>query len=206
MSDSLNLTSREHRIIMVIYEYLEKNRAVEAISDTELKQSIASEIPSGFLQPLMLRLIDKNLITRSYSAGRSSSEDGYGITFHGLAVAEDFSGQTGFDLSAEKWEPLPVEWDDKSLDQSITAVEAVLDRVKGDNGFAVSDPVAHRRIVWSLSSALQALKEKLPSRSQIRELLLKPLNWLSESFAKTAVGELAKEAVKTVTRHLGFSP
>lgn len=102
------------------------------------------------------------------------------------------------------WAPLPLEKRDVEIAEALEKTAALADRVRGDNGFASTQPVQHRAILWSLHAGLDALKQRVPSASQVRALLLAPMKWLSENFGKAAVGEMAKEAAKAVLRAVGW--
>jgi len=107
--------------------------------------------------------------------------------------------------SEGKWEPLPLERDTPAYEDAIQAIENVVDRVKGDNGYAATQPDEHRSIVWSLEAGLDAIKNTLPTRSQVRELLLRPLKFLVAKFASAAIGELARRAAQALAAWAGLS-
>lgn len=118
--------------------------------------------------------------------------------YHALALRQPQATQPE-EEAADTWSPLPLDNDD-DLRTAIAAVEAVAERVRGDNGFAANEPENHKRIVWSLSAGADALRHRVPSAQQIRALLLQPLKWVGERFLNTAIGELSKEAVKAIVK------
>jgi len=117
---------------------------------------------------------------------------------HALAEGE------GAPENIEAWSPLPLEREPDAVEQAIGRSEELLERVRGDNGFAATEPATHKAIIWSLQSGLEALKARLPSREQLRALLYQPIQYLAKRFGDAAIGQLAKEAGKAVLRLLGL--
>lgn len=118
--------------------------------------------------------------------------------YHGISLRRGTASSAEPEAAGD-WSPLPLDRDD-AVRNAIEAVDAVVERVRGDNGFAATEPEDHRRVVWSLTTGVNALRDRLPSSQQVRALLLQPLKWLSERFMNAATGELAKEAVKALLK------
>jgi hypothetical protein len=108
------------------------------------------------------------------------------------------------DAETDEWEPLALDRNDESVKEAVKLTEELLERVRGDNGFSSSNPEKHAYIVWSLKAGLDAIKQRVPTREQVRNLLLKPMHWLGEHFSKAAIGELAKQATTALLRALGW--
>jgi len=168
---------------------------------------------SGITRGIFEELIDSDLIKRINQPDPARAvRDGvfiYQLTPKGARLAHAMNGAASTDenegVSNETWEPLPLEFKEPDLQEAIEIVQTTLDRVQGDNGLAAAMPEERRRVIWSLSAGLDALRQKIPSKNQVRELLLKPLNWLADIFGKGAIGELAKEAGKAVWRAVAGS-
>lgn len=96
------------------------------------------------------------------------------------------------------WEPLPLERESDGYTDAVSKVEEAYSAILGNNGYAESDPDERNRIVWSIKVGLDQIKDGLPSKNQVREMLIKPLAYIGEKFAGASTGELAKAAVKAL--------
>jgi hypothetical protein len=203
----------------VIYREFVSDKA-NSVTATEvfnlLKQSVSKNILASSLEALRT---DELLGPHS---GFRNSESIYRITVRGIGQAESsvksgkgplFEGYNNLDIflaaheqrqpsnlnpNNDVWEPLPIERGNPTYERVLESIEAVVDRVEGDNGYAASAPEERQNILWSLRTGLDALKSKFPTRTQVSELLVKPLTFLSHRFAENAVGELAKRAINLI--------
>jgi hypothetical protein len=106
---------------------------------------------------------------------------------------------------SDTWSPIREDSDSVAKKDAIEAVQNVIERVTADNGFNASQPKARNSILYSLNAGLEMLKEHTPSRDQVAALLLKPLKYLGDLFAKHAIGELTKKAAEKILAWLsGF--
>lgn len=133
-----------------------------------------------------------------------------GITLNsivpGHGLAEFVSGElpilTDDDISdsgnEDIWEPLPLERESEAYKEAVGKVEEATTAIAGNNGYAETEPEERERVVWSLQAGLAQIKEGLPSRSQVREMLIKPLRYIGTKFAGASIGELAKAAAKAL--------
>jgi hypothetical protein len=105
-------------------------------------------------------------------------------------------------LDNDPWSPLPIDRGDSAYLDAVSDVEAALEAVRGDNGFAATYPDQREGILATLEDGLRWLKERCPSRAQVFSLLVSPLQWLSTNFAKAVIGEAAKKAAQSVVDFL----
>jgi hypothetical protein len=103
----------------------------------------------------------------------------------------------------DEWSPLPLERETQASKDAIQSVETLLERVRGDNGFAVSEPEKHKSIVCSLETGLNALKNTLPTKEQLRALVVAPIKWLGARFVRAEIAELANQALQALQHWLG---
>ena len=101
-------------------------------------------------------------------------------------------------LKDDSWEPLPLERSGELFEQAADSTEKALAEIKGNNGYAESEPEERERIVWSLSEAVRQMREGMPSRDQILVMAVRPLKYIAEKFARASMGEVAKAAVKAI--------
>jgi len=102
------------------------------------------------------------------------------------------------------WVPLQLERDSAAAADALGSLDQLAERVRGENGFASSDPECHAAITWSLSTGIDALRSRAPSKQQITALIVAPTKWLIEKFAGSAIGELAKRAASALANWLGW--
>ena len=210
MTEINSLNDRERRILISIHDYFTRSPALDQIQEIELKTLMVDSIPLGFTMPTIRKMVSGGLIALTDS-NLSYGETAYVLTDTGLSLADELirsntqSPAADSGSSDDEWQPLPWEWQEPHLDNAIQAVENALDRVRGDNGFASAKPETHQRLVWSLSAGLEGLRKRTPDRKEIFAMLYKPLKWLAENFAKSALGEVGKAAGNYVGRLLGLT-
>lgn len=147
----------------------------------------------------------------------------YRITQHGIDYVESFSndyyskienevesskpkssssGETNDDgrtiNSIVEWEPIPLERKGVQFEEAVRSTEDALRIIEGSNGYAESDPVERKQIVWTVRSGLEALKDGFPTKSQVRVGLIEPLRYLAKKFAESAIGNAAKTAISAL--------
>ena len=98
----------------------------------------------------------------------------------------------------DEWKPLKIDREASEYVDAITATEQALKAIEGDNGYAANEPQERDQIVWSIRQGLEALKERVPSRAQIRSLLSSSLKFIATKFASTVIGEAAKVALTAI--------
>ncbi|MCR4377785.1 MAG: hypothetical protein NUV50_06800 [Rhodospirillales bacterium] len=102
------------------------------------------------------------------------------------------------DDEADSWSPLPLERSGRAYESAVETTETAFDVIKGNNGYAESEPEERSLIVWSIGETLKQIKEGLPTKDQVMAGLVKPLKYISEKFTGAAMGEAAKAAVKAL--------
>ncbi|MGK7863995.1 hypothetical protein [Falsiroseomonas sp. E2-1-a4] len=219
-------TSHELRraIFATLYLHLiEDTRSIWSLSD--LSNFLGSRA-SLYMLRMIIDDLNNSGFLRSYSGedveflpkGLSAAEqtlvdhDGAIRTLEqlGVRISRQVDEDTAVDSEAaagvsEAWEPLPLDRDSYDFKSAVENTENLIERVRGDNGFAVAKPQQHAGMLWSLQTGLQALRAACPSKAQLAALLLAPMRWLVENFTKNAVGELAKQAGQQVARLIGWT-
>jgi hypothetical protein len=190
--------------------------------DVEDLLGLKVPFPAGFIRAIVDDL-EQDGILRNYN---SAEDVGYGhaayaFTNFGLTAAfnlrQNSATATSFDTTplqgndtnpsipkangnanfgSDTWEPLKNESNPSQREEAITAIEDVVRHVETDNGFAASQPQARNSLVYSLRVGIKMLKEYTPSREQVTANILKPLKYISDLFAKHAIGELSKKATE----------
>lgn len=128
--------------------------------------------------------------------------------FRNAATTSDSIADTqgdAADLESDSWAPLNVDRSSPEYESAVQAVDDALTAIAGDNGYAASHPDERDHVVWSLREGLTALREKLPSASQIKSMILEPLQTAINRLKDSATGLLAfaaKEAVKEFIKSL----
>ena len=131
----------------------------------------------------------------------------WGLTSTGAEIAHHLhsviNSQPGVgDEASSEWTPLTLERDSDTARSAIHNTTELLERVRGENGFASSEPEKHAATVWSLQAGLDAIENRSPSLEQVKTLLLTPMRWLSDKFAGAAIGALAKTAIQSLLHWL----
>lgn len=183
----------------------------DSASEIDVKTWKLPEIPAVFRAPMMHLLGGKSVFTihenklrpTKWTIHPSFAAEAYNaglkLGLYNAVGSIDQRGPQGNRLVEDSsWEPLPLERGTKKEELALESTEKLLERVRGDNGFAQSDPTKHEAVVWSLATGLEAIKRRSPSRDQLGSLLLRPMRWLSEKFMSSAIGELAKTALKHI--------
>jgi hypothetical protein len=128
---------------------------------------------------------------------------------HGDAVIDDIAGIDAIFMShaemleTETWVPLEIDREDPQYKAAVTDVEAALEVIRGDNGFAVEFPDERAGILSTLEDGLRWLKANTPTRSQVMSSLVAPLRWVASKFSGVIIGEVAKKAAQSLLDYLG---
>ena len=204
-------------VLHTVYEYYRKSTTGILLSENDV-QNITSEFVSPvFCSTALSALDDVNYVQFDINTGD------YNITQNGildveadLNSSETFlyrfiygdSAGTNLDLDdnnnddTDSWEPLPIDRSRPEYEAVDEALDNAVQVVESDNGYAASEPEERDQIVWSLKQGLEAIRERLPSRSQVKSLIVAPLKFLAEKFATTAIGEAAKAALPKIAAWL----
>jgi hypothetical protein len=127
---------------------------------------------------------------------------------HGDAALDEIAGINSLFLTQQEalehdpWSPLPIDREDPQYLEAVANVEAALDVIRGDNGFAATYPDQREGIIATLEDGLACLKDRCPSRAQVFSLLISPLQWLATNFSKAVIGEAAKKAAQSLVDFL----
>lgn len=138
---------------------------------------------------------------------RSVFKNAYLKAYREASVDSDSakSDRKKIQAEADTWEPLPVDRAAPEYVRSVEALDNALSAMESDNGYAANHPEERDHVVWSLRQGLIALKEKWPSLSQIRSLILEPLQRATSTLKDSAsglAGLAAQEAVKEFIKSL----
>jgi hypothetical protein len=155
---------------------------------------------------------------------KSSAQPGYAIGDYGIQVVEgamlqknsdiayymangdsaidDIAGLDGIyftddeRLEKDDWAPLQIDRATTEYSEATSSLEKAIEAIRTDNGFAVQYPLEREGILNSLGEGLEWLKNKAPSRAQIKSLLIAPLNWVAVTFGNAVTGQAAKLAAQ----------
>jgi hypothetical protein len=99
-------------------------------------------------------------------------------------------------MDSDEWTPLEIDRADPAYLDAVESVEEAIESIRQDNGFAATHPAERDGILKVLQEGLVWLKEKVPTQSVIKTMLISPLHWVSSIFGKAVVGEAAKKAAQ----------
>jgi hypothetical protein len=100
------------------------------------------------------------------------------------------------------WSPLDIDRDNPLFFDAISKLEDAVEKIRGDNGFATTQPEIRNSILDTLEDGLIWLKEKAPSRAQIFQKILDPLRFIAGKFRDAVIGVSAKSAVDAIVSWL----
>jgi hypothetical protein len=105
--------------------------------------------------------------------------------------AEDFAP---FNVETE-WEPIPLDRSDESLQSATEGVDAAIEAIEGDNGYAVHAPRERKYVLFNLKNFSKVLKEQSQIYwMQLRTFALEPLARVIKRFGPAATGVVASAA------------
>jgi hypothetical protein len=96
----------------------------------------------------------------------------------------------------DDWVPLPIDREATEYLEAVESLEAAIETIRADNGFAAHYPEEREEILSSLNEGLEWLRNKVPTRAQIKSALIAPLNWVAVTFGDAVTGEIAKKAAQ----------
>lgn len=94
------------------------------------------------------------------------------------------------------WEPIDLDRDSEEFQAAEKAVEDAITAIEQDNQFASEMPEERAGILQTLRNGIDWLKNSSPTKRQLRDMLLSPLNWFASNFSKTVTAEIAKKAAE----------
>ena len=190
-----------HRdVLLAVSKYLDSPDSDGIMRDSQIEELRAHYPKLGTLRAILPALVSNGCLT---SFGPPSLR--YKLTIDGLRVCGLLRSSRGADpeqRSETEWTPLTLERDSDTARSAIHDTTELLERVRGENGFASTEPEKHAATVWSLQAGLDAIEKRSPSLGQVKTLLLTPMRWLSDKFACAAIGELAKAAIQSLLHWL----
>jgi hypothetical protein len=181
-------------MIGVVVEELKKTGLL-AVATNRMNEPKFNPVGEPFFVPTMklLELVERDLTSKKISASHRL-EQILGVPVSSVA-----------NNSLDTWVPIVDDNDNLERKEAISAVEEIIVRVEGDNGFAATNPSARDSILYSLRTGVEMLKNHTPSREQVTANILKPLKYIGDLFAKHTIGELAKKATEKLVLWLsGF--
>jgi len=116
-----------------------------------------------------------------------------------------FSHFSGSDNAADAWEPLPLDRETPEAAEALQTIEELFERIRGENGFAVTEPQRYAAVTWSLRTGLEMLRAQSPTRDQVRSVVLSPIKWIITTFSGAALGECGKRAAAALIRWLPWA-
>ena len=96
----------------------------------------------------------------------------------------------------DDWIPLEFDREDPSFKEAEQAVDEAITAIEQDNQFAANMPEERTGILQTLRNGVDWLKNASPTKRQLRDLIISPLNWIISNFSKTVMAEVAKKAAE----------
>jgi len=149
------------------------------------------------------RINEEGIIFVEKQLRRKSSDLSYFLA-NGDSALDDVAGIDGIfwsrdeATSSEDWAPIEFDKASASYLDAVKAVEEAATQIETHNEFADKFPAEREGIIATLEEGLDWLKNKSPTRSQIRSQILAPLIWVSTQFVNTAFSEFIKKAAQKV--------
>ena len=222
LNDEFNKSDREFVSLLRVKDRLSDvglNRIREAlrqlVSDNfAFRKSIKRPSPGGLLGlsatlPLVDELTDEFRITRKGEAQVAAVGQLERDQILGVLIPFDAAGKGKPKIDKEAvggpedvWEPIKLERDAQVVKDAIVDVEAAVGVIESNNGYSVKEPAERASLLQTIKGALGSLKEGVISKAVLRSSLVATFKYLSEKFAATGIGEVAKKAFETVWRLL----
>lgn len=103
------------------------------------------------------------------------------------------------------WSPIPLDQSDPKLKEVLVAVDDVLVKVEGDNGYAAQHPEERNFVVANLKLFTSTIRgASSTSIAFIKVHGLEPLMKLSKVFGKAALGKLIDAAIAALLAYFGL--
>jgi hypothetical protein len=96
----------------------------------------------------------------------------------------------------DNWRPIEIDRGESVYEEAEQAVDAALTAIEQDNEFAARMPEERTGILQTMRDGFEWLKEKSPTKRQLKDMLILPLNWIITNFSQTVMGEIAKKAAE----------
>jgi hypothetical protein len=180
---------------------------VEVIHD-DFGPSLFAPMPDFRANVAALR---QDRLTPFYRAGLAGfSKDWITEALQNLARSEKELGITDedFDKPGSEWQPIPLDRSEPELQATINAVDAVVEAVRADNGYAATLPEERSYVLDGLAVLTKRLKDATTiSAPFIRAYGIDPITRLARRFGGTAIELLvaaAKEALKEWLKKRGI--
>jgi hypothetical protein len=113
-----------------------------------------------------------------------------------------------FDSVDTEWQPIPIDRSDESLTQAIEKIDAVIEDIRGNNGYGSANSEERSYVFDKLRSVSAKLKqESYISWIYLREFAIEPLSIVIRRFGKASAGLLAgaaREALRTWLKSKGI--
>ena len=147
--------------------------------------------------------------------------DGYQLSKGGIFSVDKFDDDYFTTLQQEiglapeavakesEWEPIPLTRDDTARHAAVDALDRIVDELRGDNGYAATNPEEKRYVQDKLSGAVKRLRDDTQiSWMYLNEFAIRPLAILIKRFGNATIGlaaVAAKEAVLTWLKSKGVN-
>lgn len=135
---------------------------------------------------------------------RNRQSDLWYLMEHGDKAIDDIAGPDAiFMTEAERvdsdaWAPLPIDRNDPEYIEALSAVDEALEKIRADNGYAVSNPEERQGVIALIEDGRLWLSSRFPSRTQVVHSLVKPLRHIASKFAESVMGDAAKVAAQRI--------
>lgn len=213
MKPVLKFKEVQDLILYELYWFFNDPDSPDAVEPEHIKRPVMQHTSGLFIDEAIDLLVSKTFIRDAGVLPREIS-----ITAEGISYVENelehpltFLAQQHEEIlatgrpptfapsgAADTWDPLPIERGAPEYQRAVSALEETVETVRGDNGYASSVPEEHSQVLASLSTGLEWIKNKLPSRTQVKSLILDTLNFLQQKFSGAVIGEVASRAAKAV--------
>jgi len=96
------------------------------------------------------------------------------------------------------WTPIAFDENDTLYEEALNQTEQALDEIEKSNELSANFPAQKEGLVSSLRLGLERLRSLRPTKSELQDLIVKPLKWVASNFATSAVGQAAKIAAQKI--------
>jgi hypothetical protein len=161
-----------------------------------IKRNVKGNQHLYYITPDGLQFVEKelrrksSLIAHFKASGDESLDEIAGIDSYFMAIAER--------ADEEGWSPLEIDRDSENYKQALESTEQAIKIIEQDNGFPVAYPSERSGILNRLKEGLKWLKEKNPTVSDLKTLIMQPFRWIMTMFPKSIMAEAAKEASQKI--------
>ncbi|MBR0701089.1 hypothetical protein JQ599_14370 [Bradyrhizobium diazoefficiens] len=96
----------------------------------------------------------------------------------------------------DDWRPIELDREGQAYIEAEQALEEAIKAIEQDNEFAANMPEERAGIIQTIKNGAEWLKAQAPTKRQIRDMLISPLNWVASNFSRTVMAEIAKKAAE----------